>query len=139
MKKNVIGTAGTAPMDVISSKPYSIHLESKTQIIVISAGGFWNLTETEEYIKAITPLIQSQRARLGIVKVLVDRRGSAVFSQVVSQRFERFNRELFSSQDRIAFVLSKALLKSQLRRVLSPENHRLFIDTETAKGWLSSH
>lgn len=126
--------------DVVVKRPngdclYKLHL-SADGIILCTVIGFWEVADADLFLLDYARFIRSVRNPRNPLRILVDLTASSVMTQSLADRFATAHRELFSEQDRRAYVVTTSLQSIQQKRAASYGHMKVFLNADAAYQWL---
>lgn len=104
--------------------------------ILVSGAGFWKPDDMNRHFEQLTGYVNRERGDRGPIKILVDMRGTSTQSSETATNVGEWTDRLFRPGDRIAFVVSSALVKMQMNRVARGADYGYFEDHDAAQDWL---
>lgn len=121
---------------VITSGPFSLHLDKTSDIIRITGKGFVQVEQFDALFATLRTLFEASYARSGSVRLLVDNRDILLHGPEAAERLRYRALHSVEEGDRVAIIVESALSRMQLRRLLDPRTHRLFETEKAATAWL---
>lgn len=94
--------------------------------------------QVDDYLRALSDVLESVRRKFGRVRLFADLRNSPVRAQAAAEKLRIGNQELYRPGDKVALLIASSLLKMQLQRNIVPEYQALFTTVEEAEAWLQS-
>jgi hypothetical protein len=104
---------------------------------VLATSGVWSVADVDRFYDAQKKINEAARHRFGRLALLMDLRHATVVTQDASTRMQSLNDRLYQSDDRVAIVISSALMTMQLRRAFTIGTREVFDSIAAAKAWLS--
>lgn len=116
---------------------YNINVDTETDLIIIELEGFWTESDFEKFIVDQHEALSKLECRIGKHRLLCDLSKLNVVAQDVAARISTdLNSQGPRDAEWIAIVVSSALLKLQMQRLLMRSNAKIFDDVASAKEWL---
>ena len=109
-----------------------LSIDSIGEVIRITSKGFLSEEEVTEHFRALAQRIATRRRSTGTVGIVVDLLQSVPQSQGVAAIIAKCSNETYVEADRVAVLLSSALLRLQTARVHKDRGIGYFSDPEEA-------
>jgi hypothetical protein len=113
--------------------------DAERNLLVARGVGAWSIEQIERQLRDLGFHTARIRLEHGPIRFLVDLRGAGIQSPEGSALMADRARVLYRHGDRLAFVMTSALLKEQM---LAPERNgatETFTSVEAAERWLLAH
>jgi hypothetical protein len=118
---------------------YKITLDVENDLVELELEGFWTESEFEIFIAEQHAALKKLRCQIGKHLLLCDLTKLNVVAQdVAAQVTTDLNSQGPRDAEWLAIVISSALLKLQMQRLLTRSNAQIFDDVEAAREWLMS-
>ena len=118
---------------------YDIMVESENNLIIVALEGFWSESDFERFIADQHAAHSQLKCPIGKHLLLCDLTKLNVSTSNVAERSAvDLNSEGPRDAQRVAIVISSALLKLQMLRLLTRANAKIFDDISSAREWLFS-
>lgn len=114
----------------------ALTLRQDGEVIRVRGRGFWTPAQAAAHFQALAALIAARRALAAPVRVLVDLREAQVQSAAIAEGIRASTQRLYRAGDRAAIVVASGLLRVQVRRIVEPTVHELFVAEADALAWL---
>jgi hypothetical protein len=115
---------------------YNITVDRPRRIVCVSMSGFFSEDEVSAFARDEQAAAASLRCPSGQFGLLLDAGGGVTQSQDVIGAFQALMVDLPLKAGRIAIVSGSALLKLQLRRIMTSERTGVFDTIDDARTWI---
>jgi hypothetical protein len=116
---------------------YKITVDIENNLVELELEGFWTESEFETFIAEQHTALNKLHCRVGRHLLLCDLTSLNVVAQDVAARVTTdLNSQGPRDAEWIAIVISSALLKLQMQRLLTRSNAQIFDDVAKAREWL---
>lgn len=105
-------------------------------IIEVNGHGLWTVEQVRDHFDRYTGAVIGVRATGQPIRVIVDLRSASVQPPEVAAMIETGAAGLYRDGDRCAMIVRSKLMHIQLRRILDPVFHEVFMDRSAATDWL---
>jgi hypothetical protein len=114
---------------------YDLQIRDGSECIVATLSGFFSLGQVAAHAGEAERLIRDVSARYGHYRMVIDIRGCAIQSQDVIAAFGVHVASV-SRARRLAVVVSSAIIRGQIRRIIGRPEIAIFEDFAAAVGWV---
>jgi hypothetical protein len=116
---------------------YKIKLDIETDLVELQLEGFWTESEFEQFTAEQHSALKKLKCLVGKHILLCDLTKLNVVAQDVGDRIGAdLNSQGLRDAEWLAIVISSALLKLQMQRLLTRSNAQIFDDITSAREWL---
>jgi hypothetical protein len=115
---------------------YSITVDRPRRIVCVTMSGFFSAEEVSAFARDEQAAAASLQCPSGQFGLLLQAGGGMTQSQDVVAAFQALMIDLPLKAGRIAIVSGSALLKLQLRRIMTSERTGVFDTTDDARAWI---
>ncbi len=123
---------------MIAKQSRTFELTAGKDVLVVKSAHFWSKSEIEQHFEDVEKALRTMRAQYRIGRMLVDLTNAGAQSKESTGHIYERVKNLHREGDRVAFIVSSALLAMQLRRVQGPARYEYFENEAAALGWLRS-
>jgi hypothetical protein len=118
---------------------YKITLNIENDLVELELEGFWTESDFQKFIAEQHTALNKLRCQIGKHLLLCDLTKLNVVAQDVAARVAtELNSQGPRDAEWLAIVISSALLKLQMQRLLTRSNAQIFDDVTAARQWLLS-
>ena len=115
---------------------FSVEYDDKAGIICCSGGGFLKVEEIEQYGRAMQGEIRRSMREFGNVGLLSLSTESAKVQTTELMEAARDNWRRLGPDNRMALVVSSALMRMQAARIYNSEQEKVFATEAEGRAWL---
>jgi len=115
---------------------FKIVFDDAKGIVRTTVEGFWTLADVDSCATEMRPYLVAARRTAKRVLVLCDARNFPVQSLQVAAAFRDMELNMGAMRDRLAMVVSSALLKMQGQRSFDASPTAYFCSMDEAEAWL---
>jgi hypothetical protein len=123
------------PNRLMNLGTYNLQIGHGSDCIVTALSGFFSLGQVAAYAGEAEQLIREVAARYGRYRMVIDIRACAIQSQDVIAAFGAHVAGV-PRADRLAVVVSGAIIRAQIRRIIGRPELAIFENFAEAVGWV---
>lgn len=117
---------------------FNFAFEPATGILRIHVTGSWTLPEVERYAQEAGVQFAKARQHAGTLRLLIDLSRTEILSQAIIDPLAKAGMQYARPDDQVALVVSSALMKLQMKRMIGDAPTPIFISDEEAASWLTA-